>query len=477
MPRKPPFEYKWVVAVIFVFGLFMEIMDTTIVNVAIPTLNDDFHVKGAGIEWVVLGYLLSIAVWIPSSGWIGDRIGTKKTFLFALFMFTLASILCGQAHSIGELIAFRILQGVGGGMLTPVGTAMLYRAFPPEERARASTVLIIPTVIAPALGPIIGGLLIDNLSWRWIFYVNVPIGIAGFVFGALYLQENKEPTAGSFDIAGFLLAASGLASLLYSLSQGPDKGWLSPEVLATGIGGAILLAAMVAVELRIDQPMLTLRLYKDRMFRNSNMVNTFSYASFAAFLFLLPQFLQTLLGYSALKSGLTTFPQAVGVIATSQFVGKFYHTVGPRRLVTAGLIGVSLSNIPFVLLGLDISQWDIRGLMLLRGIAMAFAFVPLQAATYSNIDKPDTGRASAIFSTQRQASAALGVAVLSTIFISRKNALGANMTREGILGAFHWAFAGSIVLSLLGALWAWFKIVDTDAAPTMNPRPKKSVNA
>ena len=164
MPRKPPFDYKWVVAVIFVLGLFMEIMDTTIVNVAIPTLSREFHVKGAGIEWVVLGYLLSIAVWIPSSGWIGDRMGTKRTFLFALFVFTSASALCGASHSLGQLIAFRILQGVGGGMLTPVGTAMLYRAFPPEERARASTVLVVPTVIAPALGPIIGGLLIEHLT-------------------------------------------------------------------------------------------------------------------------------------------------------------------------------------------------------------------------------------------------------------------------------------------------------------------------
>ena len=326
MPRKPPFEYKWVVAVIFVLGLFMEIMDTTIVNVAIPTLQSPVNglgkgapISNAAIEWVVLGYLLSIAVWIPSSGWIGDRLGTKRTFLFALFMFTLASMLCGQATSIGQLIVFRLLQGVGGGMLTPVGTAMLYRAFPPEERARASTVLIIPTVIAPALGPIVGGLLIDSLSWRWIFYVNVPIGIAGFIFGALYLQESKEPSAGRFDIAGFLLAAVGLASLLYSLSLGPEKGWGQAEVVATGILGVVCLVAMVFVELKIDQPMLSLRLYRDRMFRNSNMVNTFSYAAFAAFLFLLPQFLQRLLGYSALESGLTTFPQAIGVILASQF--------------------------------------------------------------------------------------------------------------------------------------------------------------
>ena len=149
--------YKWVVATIFVIGLFMDIMDTTIVNVALPTLAKDFGASAASIEWVVLGYLLSLAVWIPASGWVGDRFGTKRTFLFALFAFTLASALCGQAHSAGELIAFRVLQGVGGGMLTPVGTAMLFRAFPPAERAKASTVLILPTVLAPALGPIVGG--------------------------------------------------------------------------------------------------------------------------------------------------------------------------------------------------------------------------------------------------------------------------------------------------------------------------------
>lgn len=473
MQKNAPFEYKWVVAIIYVLGLFMEIMDTTIVNVAIPTLGREFNVHGAGIEWVVLGYLLSIAVWIPSSGWIGDRFGTKRTFLFALLMFTVASVLCGQAHSVGELIAFRILQGVGGGMLTPVGTAMLYRAFPQEERARASTVLIIPTVIAPALGPIIGGLLIDNLSWRWIFYVNVPIGIAGFIFGSLYLRESKEPTAGSFDIAGFLLAASGLASVLYAMSQGPDKGWASGEVLVTAVGGLVLLAAMVRVELRIKEPMLALRLYKDRMFRTSNMVNTFSYASFAAFLFMLPQFLQTLLGYNALKSGLTTFPQAVGIIVMSQFVGRMYHTIGPRRLVTLGLILVSASNIPYMFVTIGVNQWTIRGLMLIRGISMAFAFVPLQAATYARIAKPDTGRASAIYTTQRQASAAIGVALLSTIFISRRNSFG-DASALHQLSAFHYAFAASIAMSLIGAIYAWIYIKDVDAAPTMQPRPRAS---
>src|SRR5437764_15071697 len=147
----------------------MDLMDLTIVNVALPTLGREFHVGNSTLEWVVLGYLLSLAVWIPASGWIGDRFGTKKVFLFALAMFTLASVLCGQAHSLGELVAFRVLQGVGGGMLVPVGTAMLFRAFPPIERTKASTVLLIPTVIAPALGPVVGGWLVTDVSWRWLF--------------------------------------------------------------------------------------------------------------------------------------------------------------------------------------------------------------------------------------------------------------------------------------------------------------------
>src|SRR3712207_1751371 len=164
-------QYKSIVAVAFVLGLFMDILDTTIVNVALPTLGREFNADTNAVEWVVTGYLLSLAVWIPASGWLGDRFGTKRTFLFALLTFTLASALCGTAWSIESLIAFRVLQGVGGGLLVPVGTAMLYRAFPPIERPRASSLLAMVTVLAPAIGPILGGFLVEQASWRWIFYV------------------------------------------------------------------------------------------------------------------------------------------------------------------------------------------------------------------------------------------------------------------------------------------------------------------
>jgi MFS family permease len=164
-------SYKWIVATVYVSALFLDILDTTIVNVAIPSMGRELHTENA--EWVVLGYTLSLAVWIPTSGWLGDRFGTKRTFLWALLAFTLGSLLCGSAQTMGQLIAFRVIQGIGGGMLTPVGLAMLFRAFPPVERARASTIIMIPTLVAPALGPVLGGLIVTKVSWRWIFLVNV----------------------------------------------------------------------------------------------------------------------------------------------------------------------------------------------------------------------------------------------------------------------------------------------------------------
>jgi EmrB/QacA subfamily drug resistance transporter len=407
-------------------------------------------------------HLLSLAVWIPASGWLGDKFGTKKVFLFAIAMFSGASILCGQAHSLPELVGFRVLQGVGGGMLAPVGTAMLFRAFPPIERAKASTVLIIPTVIAPAIAPIIGGWLVTDVSWRWIFYVNVPIGLFAFVFGALFLREHREGTAGRFDLPGFVLSGAGLALVLYALSEGPEKGWRSPVVMTTGIVGAVLFAVLIYVETHVPAPMLALRLFKERMFRNANIVLTLTYSSFIGVLFILPLFLQDARGLTALQSGLTTFPQAIGVVISSQLVGRLYQRVGPRRLIFGGMTAMALVTLCLAAVSLDTNLWWIRGIMFARGICMAFAFVPLQAATYANITSEDTGRASAIYSTVRQVSAALGVAILTTVLLTITNASHA-------LAGYHAAFATGGVLVLLAAFSALL-IRDEDAAATMLPK-------
>src|SRR6202789_3628925 len=228
--RTREMNQKIAVAVVYVAALFMVIMDATIVNVALPVLGRDFHTNPDAVDSVVIGFLVSTGVFLTASGWLGDRLGGRKVLLFSLVLFTASSALCGTATSLGELVVFRVLQGVAGGLMTPVGMAMLFRVFPPAERVRASSILMIPTAFAPALGPVLGGLLVTDLSWRWVFYVNVPIGLAALLFGALCLDDPVQAHPGVFDRSGFLLAAGGLGLMMYGVSEGPLKGWGSTPV-------------------------------------------------------------------------------------------------------------------------------------------------------------------------------------------------------------------------------------------------------
>ncbi len=462
--------YKYVVAMVYIAALFLDILDMTIVNVAIPELGRTFRSENA--EWIVLGYTLSLAVWIPTSGWLGDRIGTKRTFLFALSAFTVGSLACALAQSMGQLIAFRIVQGVGGGMLTPVGVAMLFRAFPPAERARAATIIMVPTLIAPALGPVLGGLLVTHASWHWIFMVNVPIGIGALWFGWRHLREHREPSVGGFDLPGFVLSGAALALVLYALSQGPREGWRSTGVVTTGVIGLVAVVVMVRVELTRESPMLDLHLLRNRMFRQCNIVSFLSMASFLGVTFVMPLYLQLLRGQDAFNSGLTTFPQALGVMMSSLIAGRLYSRIGPRRLMSFGFFAAGATVLLFTRIGLDTSLWLIRGMMLLRGFCMGFAFVPMQAASYSTIDPKDNGRASSVFSTQRQVGVSVGVAVLASVLASfmslSRPPVGAAALERALQG-YHWAF-GVAVLFAFAAFVAALFIRDSDAAATMAAR-------
>ncbi|MEO8955393.1 MAG: MDR family MFS transporter [Ktedonobacteraceae bacterium] len=426
------------------------------------------------IDAVVVAYLLSLAVVIPASGWLGDRWGTKRVFLIALALFTVTSALCGLASNFTMLVLFRFLQGAAGGALAPVGTTMLYRTFPPAERVRVSSVLIIPTVVAPATGPVLGGLLVDSLSWRWVFFVNVPIGIAAFLFGLIFLQEHREPKAGSFDLPGFLLADIGLALALYALSEGPTSGWISPAILGSALGGLLLLIGFVVVELRRPEPLLDLRLLGNRLFRIANLVSLFSSAAFLGVLFVAPLFLQQGLGVTPLTSGLTTFPEALGVLLSSQIVARLYPRVGPRRLMAAGLTGVTIVMGLMSLMGADTNLWLMRVLMFLTGAGMAFAFVPVQIAAFATISSAATGRASALSNALRQLGSALGVAVIGEVL----NAVGP--TRQSVngrvlpsLAAYHAAFLAAAVLALITAGLA-LAVSDRDAAPSMQRQARPS---
>ena len=455
------------VCIVYVSAMFMSIMDSTIVNVALPSLARELRIPTTSIDAVVVGYLVSMAVVIPASGWLGDRWGTKRIFLGALTLFSVASALCGLSDSFTMLVLFRILQGAAGGALTPVGMAILYRTFPPEQRVQMSRILIVPTIIAPATGPVLGGFLVDQFSWRWVFFVNVPIGIAACLFGLIFLYEYREPSAGHFDLTGFALAGIGMALVMYALSEGATYGWLSAGILGSAIVGVIMLAAFVAVELRAREPMIDLRLLKDRLFRSSNMAALFASAGFVGMLFIAPLFLQEGRGVSALLSGLTTFPEAIGVVLSTQIVARLYPRVGPRRLMAGGLTAVAVFMSLLCLMGSDTSLWLMRALMFFVGAGMAYSFLSVQTAAFATITPAATGRASAIYNTQRQLGGALGIAILSTVLSAvgpfHVSATGAALPN---LAAYHAAFLAAAALALIGACLA-LTIHDHDAASTM----------
>ncbi|MGH2558466.1 MAG: DHA2 family efflux MFS transporter permease subunit [Thermomicrobiales bacterium] len=471
--RQP--NQKIVVAVVYVCGMLMNSLDSTIVTVALATLGREFNVDPASIESVVIGYLVSLAVFIPASGWLGDRFGTKRIFLIALTLFTGASAMCGLADSLGQLIAFRVLQGAGGGLLTPVGMAMLFRTFPPSERVGVARVLMFATILGPALGPVVGGLLIEQLSWRWAFYVNVPVGLSALLFGLLFLHEHKEPTAGRFDLPGFLLAGSGFALVMFALSEGPNRDWTSPEILTCGVTGALILATFAIVELRVAAPMVQLRLLSNRLFRSTLLVNFFAAGAFLGTLFLVPLFLQAARGDSPLSSGLTTFPEAIGVVVSTQFVARLYPRIGPRRLMASGLLFVAASIALISTVGLDTNLWIVRGLMFMLGVGMANVFLPNQAASLATISREATGRATTLSSVQRQLGAATGIAMVSTVLaavgVAQVDAAGSDVPH---LAAYRAAFLAAAGFALIGAFLA-LMVPDRDAASTMRPRAAREV--
>ena len=410
---------KVAVGVVFVAAMFMSIMDVTIVNVALPTIGRDFGVSPTSVDSISIAFLVSLAVFIPASGWLGDRFGGKRVMLTAIAVFTAASALCGLASSLGELVAFRILQGAGGGMLAPVGMAMLFRAFPPEERIRASAILTVPTTFAPALGPVLGGLLVTELSWRWVFYVNVPIGVAAFAFGAVFLQQSAQARPGRFDLAGFLLSGLGLGLLMYGVSEGPEPG------LASAAGarhrsppGPCCWPPWWSSNCGRPQPIVDLRLLRNRLFRSGNGVMVLASVAFLGTLYAISLYYQDGRGLSALGSGLSTFPEALGVMGGAQLASRvLYPRLGPRRHISIGLTGTAASIGLLALMGPQTSLWWARLLMFALGLSMAQVFVPVQAAAFATITPAATGRASTMFNAIRQLGGAIGVAVLTTAIV------------------------------------------------------------
>ncbi|HEY1620120.1 MAG TPA: MDR family MFS transporter [Streptosporangiaceae bacterium] len=465
---------KVAVSTVYVAAMFMTIMDATIVNVALPTIGREFQVPATSVAGVSIYFLVSLAVFISASGWLGDRFGGKRVLLTAIVVFTVASALCGMAGSLTELEIFRVLQGAGGGLMAPVGLAMLFRVFPPAERVRASSILTVPTTLAPALGPIVGGVLVTELSWRWVFYVNLPLGAIAVAFGLIFLEGGNALRPGRLDVTGFILSGAGLGLLMYGVSEGPILHWRSGRVLATIAAGAVLLATLVVVELRKERPLIDLRLLTNRLFGSCTGVMFLASASFIGTLFVVSLYFQDGRGLSALGSGLSTFPEAVGVMAGAQLASRvLYPVLGPRRNIAIGLAGVALSIGLMSLIGAQTSLWWMRLLMFALGVTMGQVFVPAQAAAFASISPEATGRASTVFNVSRQLGSAAGVAVFTTAIVAvGAVSAGAGGAVRPNLAAYHVAFLIAAAIAVAGGLLS-LTIHDGDAASTMVRRSRR----
>ncbi len=467
--------YRTRVMAVYVLAVFMTVMDGTMVNVALPTLADEFGVASTDIEWVAVGYLLSLAAVIPVAGWLGDRFGSKRVFVTALIVFVLVSMACGAAQTLDQLVALRVLQGMGGGLLTPVGSAMLFRAYPMADRAKAAIGVLSVVVVAPAVGPVLGGVLVDQTSWRWIFFINGPMGAVAIVLGLWWLRADdgtETHAAGRFDAPGFVLSAVAVSVLIYTLTIGPEEGWASTRVIGFAIVGVAAAVALVVVELRRRDPMLKLRLLRDRHFRTVNIAAPFVYAGFFGWIIVLPLYMQTLRDFSATSSGLVQAPQAVGVFLVSNLLGRrLYRVIGPRRLMIFGTLIHAGFTASFALATLTTPVAVLGALSFGRGASVGLVFVSIQTAVYATTSLADTGRATSVFNTVRQIAYTCGVAIAVTVIAARLSTVGGDSAAAADrLGAYQWGFLTCGLLIVPGAIGSWF-IRDEDVAATRGLEP------
>ncbi len=412
-------QYKWIVAMVVIIGVFMAILDQTIVNIAIPRLQTAFGADLHSVQWVLTGYILAQGVATPTVAFFADRFGTKQVYVTALAAFTIGSAMCGLAWSLPVLILFRVLQGVGGAALFPLSLTLIFREFPPEERGGALGLFGVPTLLAPALGPTLGGYIVTYAGWQLIFFINVPIGIAGVILSIIFLRNYRDERRASFDIPGFITSAIGLACLLYGLSSASTDGWGSTTVLGFVAIGTLSLLLFVIIELAVirrgGQPLLDLRVFLNWGFSASTIANIFVVFALYGGLFLLPVYLQSLRGLSAFQAGILLLPQALAAMVSVVVGGRLVDRIGVRAIVLPGLLVLALANWQLSTIDLYTPYSYLQLLFILRGVSLGLVGQPLILAALADIRPQMLTQASATSTVVRSVASSLGIAVLATV--------------------------------------------------------------
>jgi DHA2 family multidrug resistance protein len=415
--------YKWIVALVVILGSFMSILDQTVINTALPRLQSAFGADLNSLQWVLTVYPLTQGVVTPTTAFFANRLGPKRFYVIALLLFTLGSALCGLAWNLPALIVFRIVQALGGATLFPLAITLLFYEFPPQERGLATGVLSISSLMAPAIGPTLGGYFVTYIDWRLIFYINVPVGIIASLMAITLLHERPAEGRERFDLPGFVLVASGLAAVLYALSNATIFGWNAPSVIVTLSGGLFMLVLFVIVELRTmsrgGQPLVNLRLFANGPFLSSNVANAMISFSFFGSIILLPIYLQNLRNLSAFQSGLFILPLAFGAVVTAILGGRLIDRFSPRVVLLPGLVLMGISTWQLTQVTLTTPYPWLVLAFALRGFGLGCLLQPLTVSALSKVSRSQYTQASSLNTVIRFTFTSLGIALLATLAQSR----------------------------------------------------------
>jgi EmrB/QacA subfamily drug resistance transporter len=415
--QEPLGREVWVVAAVVVLGVIMSILDTTIVNVALDTLARELHASLDTIQWVSTGYLLSLAMVIPLSGWCTERFGTKRVWMLSVAVFGIGSVLCGLSWSAGSLIFFRVVQGFGGGMIMPVGMSVLAQTAGPQRLGRVMSVIGVPMLLGPILGPVLGGLIVDNTSWRWIFYVNVPIVLLALVLAArLLTDEQGRADAGRLDWAGVLLLSPGLAGVVFGLSEVEAHGGIgAPLAFGPILAGLLLIAAFVRHAQRAPRPLIDVGLFRHGGFGAASVSVFLIGATLFGTMLVLALYYQVGRGQSALTAGLLMAPQGIGAAAAMPLAGRLTDRVGGGRVAAVGLAIMTLGTLPLAFVGAATPYGWLAFALVVRGVGLGCSMMPTMAAAYACLSRAALPRATATLNALQRVGGSLGTALMAVV--------------------------------------------------------------
>ncbi len=457
--RDPGDRYPWIAMGVVLIGTFMVVLDTTIVNVALPQIGIALG-RSSGIEWVVTAYMLAVGLGQPATGWLADRFGRKQVFVTSLGLFTAGSLLAALSPNLETLVAFRVLQGLGGGFMMPVGMTMIYELFPPDRRGTALGIWGIAAMTAPALGPVIGGYLATTVSWHWLFLVNVPIGALGVLAGVRLLRDTGYRERRPFDALGLTLASSGLVAWLLGFSGVTEHGWSSPRVSGTILAGAVLLTAFVRRQLRSEHPLIDVRMFKVPVFTLTIVIGWSVVLIQYGKLTFLPLELQTLRGMTPLDVGFLFLPAAAASALAFPVAGRLTDRIGPRIPVMTGAAFLAISAWILGHLSTTTPLSTVLTALVAQGLGTGLMMMPTVVTGMNALPARFVAQASAVRSINRRVAASLGVAILATIVTARLGSVSAAgidpsqfpTAQAAYNSVFLVAFGGAVLAFVL----AWF---------------------